>query len=268
MSSLSLIAVAGPSGSGKTTWINQFLGEQTTPAYYLRPGLEKASVDIGAINYRFPSVEVVSDTQAQTVLSQRLRLPKRKAPALTVGQLPEKATVYMEVGFHLDLASSCLTSFPFHRVAVLPPEMESSQWHEWADQVVQGNSVESARNGQLPNIWCTPLRGQVFDPASLDTIWTELTGGAYGQVQRAKGIFEVPDGSLVQIDFVDGLSGSEYRNLNVSPWLDGRPNRFSGLEVVGWELEESAIAQAVLDSCLSDHVIKQYQSYYQEVVSS
>ncbi len=36
----------------------------------------------------------------------------------------------------------------------------------------------------------------MLDPASLDVLWYELTHGAYGMVQRAKGIFDLADGGL------------------------------------------------------------------------
>jgi len=174
----------------------------------------------------------------------------------------------MELGFYLDLRSPLLTSFPCHRVAVVPPETESSPWQNFADETVTGNSVLSFESEQFPQIWNTSLTGQVFDPPSLETIWMEITSGAYGQVQRAKGLFELPDGALIQMDFVDALPGSEYRELNVPRWLEGRPNRFSGMEVVGWNLEESTIKQILLDSCLSDHALSQYQSYYKETIAS
>ena len=251
MSSPSLIAVAGPSGSGKTTWISQYLKQPTTPTYYLCPGLGNASVDQAIINYRFPSVQVIPDTEAQTVLSR----------------LSKEAVVYVELGFYMDLASPVLTSFPCHRVAVVPPETESSPWQNFADEIITGNSVQSSRHGESPQIWCSPLTGQVFDPPSLEAIWMEIIGGAYGQVQRAKGLFELPDGTLIQMDFVDALSGSEYRELNLPRWLEGRPNRFSGIEVVGWNLEESTIKQTLLESCLSEQVLTQYQSYYQETIA-
>ena len=252
MSSPSLIAVAGPSGSGKTTWISQFLRQPVVPTYYLCPGLGNASVDLAGIDYRFPWVQVIPDTEAQTVLHT----------------LSEEAVVYLELGFYLDLGSPLLTSFPCHRVAVLPPEIKSSQWQQWADEMITGNSVRSFESEQIPQIWNTSLTRQVFDPPSLETIWMEITSGAYGQVQRAKGLFELPDGALIQMDFVDALPGSEYRELNISRWLEGRPNRFSGMEVVGWNLEETTIKQILLDSCLSDHALSQYQSYYKETIAS
>jgi hypothetical protein len=36
---------------------------------------------------------------------------------------------------------------------------------------------------------------------------------------------------------------------------------------VGWNLEESTIKQILLESCLSDQALNQYQSYYRETIA-
>jgi len=244
-----LIAISGPSGSGKTTWISQFLKDQSTPQYYVCPGLGEISVDLARMGYRFPSVQVVPEAQLKTVLAD----------------LPEQATLYLEWGFHLDLGSPFLAELPWERVAVLPPDLAESDWHGWADRVILGNAVVAPANGCLPEIWCTPLTGQVFDPPSLDDLLIELTGGAYGQVCRMKGIFELPDGRAFYVDFVDGLPGREYTELAIPRWLSGRPDRFSGIEVAGYGLNREVIAQTLMDSALSDAALAQYQQHYQSL---
>ena len=100
----------------------------------------------------------------------------------------------------------------------------------------QVSSDLASGSGKLPTIWRSPLTGQVFDPPSLDEVLIELTGGAYGRVMRLKGIFELPDGQAFYVDFVKGLSGIEYTELKLPRWLQGRPNRFSGMEVVAESL--------------------------------
>ncbi len=246
MDAITLIAVAGPSGSGKTTWMSQFLKDQSRPLFYFCPGLGRYSVDLARISYRFPWVYLVPERNAQQVFAS----------------LPDRALVYLELGFHLDLASPSLASLPCHRVAVLPPGLKESDWHDWADEVIPGNDIAVPDQNKLPELWRSPLTGQVFDPPSLDEILIELTGGAYGAVQRVKGIFELPDGRAFHIDFVEGLSGIEYTELNIPRWLKGRPDRFSGIEVVGWNLEQDTIAQTLLEGCLSDEAIAYYQEQY------
>lgn len=210
------------------------------------------SVDWAWIGYRFPWVHLVPESEVQKVLAE----------------LPDRALVYLELGFHLDLASPFLASLPCRRVAVLPPGLKDSDWHDWADEAISGNDITAIAPDNLPELWRSPLIGQVFDPPSLDETLIEVTGGAYGNVHRVKGIFELPDGRAFRVDFVEGLPDIEYTELSIPRWLDGRPDRPSGIEVVGWNLEQQAIAQTLLDGCLSDRAIAQYQEQYKAQISN
>jgi hypothetical protein len=252
INAMTLIAVAGPPGSGKTTWLSQFLEDQNRPLFYCCPGMGAGSVDQARIAYRFPWVSVIPESQAQQVFCN----------------LPDRALVYLELGFHLDLALPFPASLPCHRVAVVPSGLQSSEWQDWADEVMLGNDIMMPAPDRLPELWRSPLTGQVFDAPSLDEILIELTGGAYGQVQRVKGIFELPDGRAFSVDFAAGLPGIEYTELGIPRWLEGRPDRFSGIEVVGWNLEKEVIAQTVLDGCLSDGAIAHYQEQYKALMAN
>lgn len=252
MDSITSIAIAGPPGSGKTTWISQLLSNQQRPLFYGCPGMGADSVDRARIAYCFPWVQLLPEGQIPQVLAD----------------LPDQALVYLELGFHLDLTAPLLASLPCHRVAVLPSGLQTSEWHDWADEVIVGNDIAVSAPDNLPELWRSPLTGRVFDAPSLDEILIELTGSAYGQVQRVKGIFELPDGRAFYVDFVEGLSGIEYTELNIPRWLEGRPDRFSGIEVVGWNLEPGTIAQTLLAGCLSDSAIAHYQEQYKALIAS
>jgi hypothetical protein len=143
------------------------------------------------------------------------------------------------------------------RVAVLPPGTRHTEWHDWADLVVTG--VEPGVALSQPHLWRSELSGQVLDLASLNTFWYELRHGAYGTVQRGKGIFDVADGRSLHFDFVAGLTEPTYLELNLPLWLNGRPDRFSGIEVVGEALDQEAIAQTLKECCLNDQAIAYYQ---------
>jgi len=255
---MTLIAIAGPPGSGKTTWMSQFLSDQQRPLFYCCPGMGADSVDRARIAYRFPWVHLLREHQIPQIFAD----------------LPDRALVYLELGFHLDLTAPLIASLPCHRVAVLPEGLQASEWHDWADEVIYGprtvrkigNDITMPAPDNLPEFWRSPLTGQVFEPPSLDEILIELTGGAYGQVQRVKGIFELPDGRAFHVDFVEGLSGIEYTELSIPRWLEGRPDRFSGIEVVGWNLEQKTIAQTLLAGCLSDDAIAHYQEQYKALI--
>lgn len=245
-----LIAVAGPSGSGKTTWIRQFFQDPNRLCIYLAPGVSETSVDLARIGYQFPWVQVISDHQTPAFFE-----------AWAEDNLSD-AVVYLELGFHLILDHPLLSALPWHRVAVLPARLDATDWHAWADEVIPGQDTRMAKEADAASLWGTGLTGQVFDPASLDEAFIELTEGAYGDIHRAKGIFELPDGRAFYIDFVKGLSGIEYTELDLPRWLEGRPDRFSGIEVVGWDLQQKAIAQTLLDSCLTDDLLHHYQQQY------
>jgi hypothetical protein len=244
------IAVAGPSGSGKTEWISQYLKESNPSSFYLAPGINQPSIDLMRIGYSFPWVQVIPDSQIPAFFA-----------ALTEEALPD-STLYLELGFHLVLDHPILSALPWHRVAVIPPQIQDSDWHSWANEIVQGNDTPPESLADNPNLWLTALNGQVFDPSSLNEALKELREGAYGQIHRFKGIFELPDGRSFYVDFLNEFSGIKYADLNLPRWIEGRPDRPSGLEVVGWNLQTEAIAQTLRDSCLADDLLRHYQQQY------
>ena len=79
-------------------------------------------------------------------------------------------------------------------------------------------------------MWQAPLTGQVFDPPSLDTFWQELTQGAYGRVQRAKGIFELADGQAFHFDFVGSPARHSLYRTAPTPLVEGRPPKKISLQ--------------------------------------
>ncbi|ABW28054.1 CobW family GTP-binding protein [Acaryochloris marina] len=247
MNSPSVIAVAGPCGSGKTTWINQFLKIETAPFFYFYPDLDRSSVDLIRIGYSFPRTQVMSDLQAPQMFSS----------------LPDGAIIYLELDFPQPIEPLLPKALPCHHVALLPPYLQDSAWHEWADEIVPGNKITIPNVTQPSERWHAPLQGQVFDPASLEVVLTELIEGAYGDVDRLKGIFEMPDGQALYIDFVAGLEGVEYTELNIPRWLEGRPDRWSGIEVIGNNLQPKIISETLLDGGLTDQIIAYYQQQYQ-----
>ena len=253
---MSITLVAGPPGIGKTTWINQFLSDSGQPLFYLHPGTktgtEAEAVDRLRVGYRFPQVIVVDDSRAAEVLMN----------------LPDRAQVYIELGFHLDLTALPFNSLPCRKVAIVPPELAQltaqSEWHSWADELVAGNNIQVPGSNETPSFSRMTLTGQVFDPPSLDVFLSEFTGGAYGLAIRLKGIFELPDGQALYIDFVEGMEGLEYTELKLARSLKGRPTRASGLEVVGYNLQQKAMAETLQASCLSDELLAQYQRQYRQ----
>jgi Cobalamin synthesis protein cobW C-terminal domain len=244
-----IIAVAGLPGAGKTAWICQnFMLRAPESVFYFCPGTGSVPIDATYIAAEHPGVRILAENQELAVLQQ----------------LPSSATVYLEIGFHLQLSSleALLGGLPCKRVAVLPPDIGQTEWQKWADTIAIGAASQTPLN--LSQLWRSPLTGQVLDPASLNTLWDELTQGAYGQVQRAKGIFELADGRAFHFNFVAGLPQVDATELKLPRWLHGRPDRFSGMEVVGENLNQTALAQTLEDCCLEDQAIAYYRQQIQD----
>ncbi len=246
--SIRAVIVAGSPGAGKTTWIQQQLAQQDHAAIYWCPGA--MAVDRVTLGAQFPEVKMLTDGEEARLLEP----------------VVEETIAYIEVGFHLDLASvsNLLKLLPCQKIAVLPPSATHTEWHSWADQVIEG--IESSIPQIGSQIWRAPLTGEVLDLSSLEMFWYELTAGAYGAVQRSKGVFDVADGRSLHFDFV--ARNSTYAELELPIWSKGRPTRFSGIEAIGEALDQEAIAQTLKECCLSDQVIEHYQQQIRESLES
>ena len=240
-------AIAGAVGIGKTGWIYQQIEQISAPVVYFCPSAGNVPIDPTCLIAEFPHVQIFAD-------GQELEL---------IEKVEQGAIAFIELGFHLDLRSGDMlldTLADRHackRIALVPSELTSSEWHDWANEVIE---VKYDLDFHDLQIWRSPFTGQVFDPSSLNVLWYEITQGAYGEVTRVKGIFDLFDGRAFHLDFVAGMEDSLYLPLDVPLWLDGRPERFSGIEVVGRNLDGKAIAQCIIDCCLSEEIMLHYQN--------
>lgn len=249
-----IILVAGFPGVGKTTWIQQQLSN-TQSATYLNLGSGTVPIDATALATEVPGLVGIADED----LSDFLQLNANHSP------------IYIEIGFQIDLATLVLPveSARCQKVVVVPPDADITEWKEWAEKFVVG--AETRWQGDRPQIWRSRLTGQVLDLASLNTFWYELTHAAYGKLHRAKGIFDLADGRSMHFDFVAGLPNpdrpeTDRTELDLPLWSEGRPDRFSGIEVIGEALDQRAIAQTLTDCCLDDAVIAYYQAQIREAL--
>jgi hypothetical protein len=110
-----------------------------------------------------------------------------------------------------------------------------------------------------PMRWHQDLTGQVFDPASLNMFWFELTAGAYGLIHHVGAIVEVVDGSAWRLSFESGTEPVE-TELPGARWRMGRPTRPSQIEVVGEALDPIAMAESLGACALSDAILENYQA--------
>ncbi len=152
-----------------------------------------------------------------------------------------------------------LTQLNCHRVAILPLDWQNTGLNAWADEVIPGNSYENQSNLETSisdrfEIHRGVMTGEVLDFASLETFWDELIGGAYGEIIRAKGIFETVEGESIYRDFVEKIQ-TDWQVLDLPRWLNGRPERFSGFEILGRNLDTEEIGLTVRDCCLPEAAI-------------
>jgi hypothetical protein len=244
-----IIAVAGAAGVGKTTWISQQLSKSGQSLRYCSLQTEAAPIDSTHLMTQFPQLLVFAGGEIDRLYD-----------------LDTDTTIYIELGFHLSLATaeSLLAGLDIQKIAIVPPDILKldTEWHQWADAVEVGQALSAI---EPKDLWRSTLTGQVLDPASIDMLWDELTKGAYGVVQRAKGIFDLSDGRSFYFDFVAGHQ-SRYRELNLPLWLKGRPDRFSGMEVIGIELGRQLIGNTLAECCLSDEAIAYHQDRIKEPI--
>ncbi len=247
-----ITVVAGPTGSGKTTWICQQIRNTTSHEniIYFSPGTGKVPIDQTRIAAEFPKVKVFSDGQEIEFLSE----------------LATAGNAYIEIGFYLELSAiqTILDNLPYQAVAVLPANLPDSEYHTWARKIIIGAEINATI---IPTqMWRVPSNGQVIDEDSLKEFWYEITYGAYGVVNRAKGIFDVADGRSLYADFVAGIPTTDFLELDLPRHLAGRPQRFSGIEVLGKNLDESAMRQTLADCYLTDAAIAQYQEQVTQIL--
>ena len=253
MSQPTITAVAGPPGSGKTTWIRQQLAAETCPALYFSPGTGNVPIDQTCIAAEFGQIPTLTDGEESQLLKH----------------LQNGVSAYIELGFYLQLTTveNLLQSFPSRRIAVLPPEIKDTEWHQWGDLIVEGIAVSGER--EKLSIWRSPTSGQVLDPASLDLFWyEEMTQGAYGKIHRAKAIFDIADGRSFYFDFAAAFQETAHEEMPLPRWLEGRPQRFSGIEIIGENLDETALGQTLEDCCLSETIMLNYQQQVKQSLLS
>lgn len=246
-----ITAVVGLPGVGKTQWIREQIAQ--TPdkiSRYFCPHAEVVPIDATYLQSELPQLEIFQEGEVTPT------------------------TTFLEIPWYIDLATieSFLAQIECDRVALLPINLTNCLEKKWADRVIVVESLSLTYGSQLmaqpPQIHRVKLTGEVFDFDSLAVFWFELIQGAYGEIARSKGIFEINSGESVYGDFVAGRINTEFMALNLPPWSEGRPQRLSGLEVVGWNLDPSAIATTLQDCGLSDAHLAYYQHQMKEQESA
>lgn len=247
---LHTFAVASPPGGGKTTWI----AKQVEALAQKHPQNRPLYSALGGAGSVLDGILLASQCPNLDVLAQ---LP----PEVLQDAITQQRPLFIEVDSSVDLAQLALpAALNIQNVALLPAGWRNQELEAWSDLLVPSEVTLATQPAISKTQVCAiELRGQVFDPPSLDILWQEITGGAYGAVHRAKGIFCLADGPGVYFSYVKGHNSSSIE-LNLEPCLDGRPTYPSALQVMGHQLDSDAILATTQDCLLSDGLLQQHQA--------
>lgn len=246
-----IIAVASPPGAGKTHWICQQIAQTNKPVGYFSPQTDSLPIDTIYLQSEYPQLKIYQTGEEAALLTEA-----------------DQSLIFLEIPWYLDLSGiePLLKTLNSHRVAIISPDANNTEFTTWADEIVSGNQITKLTTSL--QIHRGVLTGEILDFDSLATFWLELTQGAYGEVVRAKGMFDLEDGQIYYGDFMPNQPELEFQPLNLPRWLDGRPVRKSGFEIVGNKLDQAEIAQTIKDCCIPESAISYYQQQVKESLAT
>jgi hypothetical protein len=249
-----IIAVASPPGAGKTHWICQQIAQTNKPVAYFSPKTDSIPIDTIYLQSEYPQLKIYQTGEEAALLAGS-----------------DRTITYIEIPWYLDLSAiEPLLKIPnSHRIAIIPANTNNTELNElklWADEIILGNQITKLTTSlQLHR---GVLTGEILDFDSLATFCLEMTQGAYGEVVRAKGMFDLEDGQIYYGDFIPNQPELEFQPLKLPRWLDGRPVRKSGFEIVGNKLDQAEIAQTIKDCCIPESAINYYQQQVKESLAT
>lgn len=256
---LTVIWVAGATAAGKTTWIRDQIAMVERPCAYCRFG---AAVDAGSLVDRTYLSYVSPDLKVLPTLPTTAELDQ-------LGDRVDYLFVEIDPAVLTEPAGlSCLPELPaakIERVLIQAPNMPVTLG--WAQQTIVGGMAVELTVAPTASWQTIDLSGEILDPPSLAMVWTELIQGAYGQIPRAKALFETIEGYPLYFDYVAGCAPVDYEELEIARNLKGRPQRFSGIAVLG-EINQAALKQSLQDASLDDRLIEYYQAQINQMLTA
>lgn len=246
--------VSGPPGCGKTTWVLETLRKHQGPCAFLRlegdrsEGLAQGvdgGIDPAWLKDQIPELialqpsaseeELRHDGQLTLIEVQQFRAPETHGLDGFSASIRERLDA-------LNLQPDQILHFG--RDSVLPTH-----------DTLEFTKLEA---------WHVSLERCVWDPNSLSSFWFELVNGAYGDVYRAKGLMNLPDGRAFFCNWMVSQQESQFLPLNSVAPASGRPDRPSALVVQGKALDPGGIQSTIDDCLLSDDVFAMQQHQRQD----
>ena len=246
--------VSGPPGCGKTTWVLETLRQHQGACAFLRldgdhsEGLEQGvdgGIDLAWLEDQIPELIALQpsasgealhpEAQLTLIELQQFRAPEKSGLDGFAASIREQLDA-------LNLQPDQLLHFG--RDSVLPTH-----------DTLEFTELEA---------WHVNLQSSVWDPNSLSSFWFELVNGAYGDVYRAKGLMNLPDGRAFFCNWMVSQQESQFLPLNSVAPASGRPDRPSALVVQGKGLDPAGIQSTIDDCLLSDDVMAMQQNQLPE----
>ncbi len=251
-----ITAVLGGFGVGKTHWIKEQIQQKNEDIFYFSPQTQTFPVDGAFLQSFYPDLSIVGVKSASELMD-----------------LGNSYAVFLEIPEYLDLdnINPLISALECHCVAIVGKEENQGKWSDFADEIIINQNVKYGYSlDVLPDLQIhrASLMGEVLDYASLETFWQELTLGAYGEILRGKGIFNILDGQCVYGEYLKDSFKYDFQPLDLPLSLEGRPTYFSGLEVVGNNLDKQGIADTLGDFCLADEAVSFYQQQVKQVLEN
>ncbi|TVS06477.1 MAG: GTP-binding protein [Cyanobium sp. PLM2.Bin73] len=244
------LLISGPPGCGKTTWICQRLQAHRGPRAYLRLG---GFGDEGQQQARDGGIDAA-------VLQDRVdNLLDLANPDHALAPRPDNLLALIEVPQFQPPSASGPDGIDRRLIPALDAHhlVPDAHLHFGRDRELPAQDTLDFRRLES---WWHNLSGTVWDPASLSSFWFELVNGAYGDVYRAKALFNLPDGRGFFFNWMVSQSGSQFEPLTAVAPPQGRPARLSRLVVQGKALASGGIETTLSDCLLSDAALELQQA--------